>query len=61
MDQHTGDMWFIYGTKHRRDNQLQTWDFRYTDAVSVQSDIVDNTNVIREQLESIQSNMINDT
>ena len=61
MDQHTGDKWLIYSTKHRRDNQLQTRDFRYTDAVSVQNDIVDNTDVLREQLESIQSNMMNDT
>ena len=24
MDQHTGGKWLIHGTKHRKDNQLQS-------------------------------------
>ena len=24
VDQHTGDKWLIHGTKHRKDNQLQS-------------------------------------
>ena len=24
VDQHTGGMWLIHGTKHRKDNQLQS-------------------------------------
>ena len=28
MDQHTGGKWLIHGTKHRKDNQLQSREFK---------------------------------
>ena len=28
VDQYTGGKWFIYGTKHRKDNQLQSLGLR---------------------------------
>ena len=29
VDLHTGDKWLIHGTKHRKDNQLQSLEVRY--------------------------------
>ena len=26
-DQHTGGEWLTHGTKHHKDNRLQTWNF----------------------------------
>ena len=28
VDQHTGDKWFIHGTKRRKDNQLQSLELK---------------------------------